>query len=77
MFILIQTGDAKALFMRLEEKGLLENHLFLSQLLHTIRRADLLSLLETDSKRPEETDANPILSDYRLKKNVIYCNWEQ
>uniref|UniRef100_UPI003AAA5EF2 caspase-8 n=1 Tax=Centroberyx gerrardi TaxID=166262 RepID=UPI003AAA5EF2 len=63
--------DGKQLFMRLEEKGLMENHVFLSQLLDTIRRADLLSLLETDSSRPEEgfgpqTDANPVLSDYRV-----------
>ncbi|XP_071399009.1 caspase-8 [Centroberyx affinis] len=63
--------DGKQLFMRLDEKGLMENHVFLSQLLDTIRRADLLSLLETDSSRPEEsfgpqTDANPVLSDYRV-----------
>lgn len=65
MVVLIQIKDAKALFLRLEEKGLLEDSVFLSQLLHIIRRADLLSLLETDSRRPEETDANPILSNYR------------
>lgn len=59
--------DAKGLFKRLEEKGLLENHFFLAELLHTIRRADLLELLETDSRRLEETDANPILPSYRLK----------
>lgn len=51
--------------MRLDEKRLLENHLFLYQLLETIRREDLLSLLETDSRRLEETDSNPILSYYR------------
>lgn len=66
MFVLLQITDAKGLFLRLEEKGLLENHFFLSQLLHTIRRADLLSLLETDSVQIEETDACPILSNYRL-----------
>lgn len=64
--------DAKVLFMRLEEKGLLENHVFLSQLLHTIRRQDLLSLLESDSRRQEETDANPVLSDYRVMLYQIY-----
>nr|AHH30803.1 caspase 8 [Oplegnathus fasciatus] len=64
--------DAKELFLRLEEKGLLENDFFLSQLLQTIRRADLLNLLETDSRRPEETDANPGLSDYRVMLYRIY-----
>ncbi|KAM4604607.1 caspase-8 [Polymixia lowei] len=55
--------NGRELFTRLEEKGLLENRCFLSQLLSTIRRLDLLSLLETDSK---QTDASPILSDYRV-----------
>ncbi|XP_070830541.1 caspase-8 isoform X2 [Chaetodon trifascialis] len=64
--------DAKGLFVRLEERGLLENCAFLSQLLHTIRREDLLSLLETDSRRLEETDANPILSDYSVMLYQIY-----
>nr|XP_046263263.1 caspase-8 [Scatophagus argus]XP_046263264.1 caspase-8 [Scatophagus argus]XP_046263265.1 caspase-8 [Scatophagus argus] len=64
--------DAKGLFLRLEEKGLLENHLFLSELLRTIRRADLLNLLETDSRRPEETDSNPMLSDYRVLLYQVY-----
>lgn len=63
--VFLQVRDAKALFLRLEERGLLDNHIFLSQLLHTIRRADLLSLLETDSRQPVETDANPLLSEYR------------
>eukprot|EP00064_Thunnus_orientalis_P015440 superscaffoldBa00002860_g15492 len=63
--------DAKGLFLRLEEKGLLENNVFLSQLLNTIRRADLLGLLETDSRRTEETDANPILSDYSELNTVL------
>uniref|UniRef100_A0A671TXV2 Caspase-8 n=1 Tax=Sparus aurata TaxID=8175 RepID=A0A671TXV2_SPAAU len=58
--------DARDLFQRLEEKCLLENPSFLSQLLKTIRRADLVSLLETDSGPPAETDSNPILSDYRV-----------
>ncbi|XP_070774486.1 caspase-8 [Enoplosus armatus] len=69
--------DAKGLFLRLEEKCLLENDFFLSQLLQTIRRADLLSLLETDSRRPEETDANPILSDYRVMLYQIYEDMTQ
>ncbi|KAF7653664.1 hypothetical protein LDENG_00079930 [Lucifuga dentata] len=69
--------DGKELFQRLEEKGLLENNSFLSQLLRTIRRADLLNLLETDSRRPEEsfdpqTDAAPVLSDYRVMLYEIY-----
>lgn len=58
--------DARELFIRLREQGLLENLSFLSELLHTIRRADLLNLLETDSRRPVDTDANPILSEYRV-----------
>ncbi|XP_078120749.1 caspase-8 [Sander vitreus] len=64
--------DAKGLFLRLEEKGLMENDFFLSQLLQTICRADLLNLLETDSRRPEETDANPMLSDYRVMLYQLY-----
>uniref|UniRef100_A0A8C9XG64 Caspase-8 n=1 Tax=Sander lucioperca TaxID=283035 RepID=A0A8C9XG64_SANLU len=64
--------DAKGLFLRLEEKGLLENDFFLSQLLQTICRADLLNLLETDSRQPEETDANPMLSDYRVMLYRVY-----
>lgn len=50
--------------MKLEEKRLLENHLFLSDLLKTIRRADLVSLL-SDGRPTEESDANPTLSLYR------------
>ncbi|XP_076601082.1 caspase-8 [Chaetodon auriga] len=69
--------DAKGLFIRLEERGLLENCAFLSQLLHTIRREDLLSLLETDSRRLEETDANPILSHYRVMLYRIYEDMTQ
>lgn len=64
MVVLIQIEDAKGLFMRLEEKRLLENHLFLSELLKIIRRADLVSLLY-DGRPAEESDANPTLSSYR------------
>lgn len=67
-------GDAKKLFLRLEEKGLLDNHLFLRQLLQTIGRADLLNLLETDSRRPEETDAIPMLSEYRVLLYKVYAD---
>lgn len=63
--VFLQVMDAKALFLRLEERGLLDNQTFLSQLLHTIGRIDLLSLLETDGMQPVETDANPMLSEYR------------
>lgn len=64
-FFSLQIKDAKDLFLRLEEKGLLQNDAFLRQLLCTIHRADLLRVLETDSRPPEETDASPVLSDYR------------
>ncbi|XP_063317621.1 caspase-8-like isoform X3 [Pelmatolapia mariae] len=64
--------DAKDLFLRLEEKGLLQNDAFLRQLLYTIHRADLLRVLETDSRPPEETDASPVLSDYRKTLYSIY-----
>lgn len=64
--------DAKELFLRLEEKGLLENSSYLSELLHTIHRADLLSMLESDNRHSEETDAKPMLSDYRLMLYKIH-----
>lgn len=64
-FIVRQIKDAKELFLRLEEKGLLENSSYLAELLHTIHRADLLSMLESDNRQREETDARPMLSDYR------------
>ncbi|XP_037537923.1 caspase-8 [Nematolebias whitei] len=66
--------DAKGLFLRLEERGLLENSSFLSQLLHTIHRADLLNLLNSEGRGQEETDANPILSDYRVMLYRIHEN---
>ncbi|XP_074545053.1 caspase-8 [Halichoeres trimaculatus] len=69
--------DAKELFLRLQEKGLLDDSVFLSQLLNTIRRADLLSFLQTDSRHPEETDANPLLSTYRVMLYNIYQNMTQ
>nr|AVD97789.1 caspase 8 [Miichthys miiuy] len=69
--------DAKALFLRLEERGLLDNHTFLSQLLDTICRKDLLSLLETDSRQPVETDANPMLSEYRVMLYHVYEDMTQ
>ncbi|KAF3699004.1 Caspase-8 [Channa argus] len=64
--------DAKDLFLRLEERGLLDNSNFLSQLLNTIRRADLLTLLETDSRTPVENDASPTLSAYRVMLYKVY-----
>ncbi|XP_040911806.1 caspase-8 isoform X2 [Toxotes jaculatrix] len=70
-------GDAKQLFLRLEEKGLLDNSFFLSQLLSTIRRTDLLNLLETDNSQPEETDASPALSAYRVMLYKIYEDMTQ
>ncbi|KAM4551253.1 caspase-8 [Odontesthes bonariensis] len=65
-------SDAKGLFLKLEEKGLLDNGSFLCQLLHIIHRADLLSLLQTDCRQQEETDANPILSKYRVMLYKIH-----
>ncbi|CAG5896284.1 unnamed protein product, partial [Menidia menidia] len=64
--------DGKTLFMRLEEKGLLENSSFLCQLLQIIHRADLLNQLQNDYRQQEETDANPILSAYRVMLYDIY-----
>ncbi|XP_036821781.1 caspase-8 isoform X3 [Oncorhynchus mykiss] len=62
--------DGRGLFLRLQEKSLLEDHYFLSQLLSVIGRLDLHRLLETDSRQPEQTahtqtDACPALSQYR------------
>uniref|UniRef100_A0A1A8D3S2 Caspase-8 n=1 Tax=Nothobranchius kadleci TaxID=1051664 RepID=A0A1A8D3S2_NOTKA len=64
--------DAKGLFMRLEEKGLLDNPSFLCQLLQTIHRADLTDLLEANSRPQEETDALPVLSQYRVMLYTIH-----
>lgn len=66
--------DAKRLFVRLEEKGLMENIYFLSELLRTIHRPDLANFLETDSRQSsvEEMDANPVLSEYRVMLYRIY-----
>lgn len=64
--------DAKDLFVRLEEKGLLENDAFLCQLLQTISRNDLVSFLGTSNNQFTETDANPLLSDYRVMLYKIH-----
>ncbi|XP_019733387.1 caspase-8 isoform X2 [Hippocampus comes] len=66
-------NDAKVLFSRLEERDC-QNPEFLHQLLHTIRRNDLLSLLKGNRQNVEETDANPIgkLSNYRVMLYQIY-----
>lgn len=64
--------DATDLFQRLEENGRMENSSFLCKLLATIRRADLLSKLETDSSQLEETDATPTLTDYRVMLYEIH-----
>ncbi|XP_061652401.1 caspase-8 isoform X2 [Phyllopteryx taeniolatus] len=65
-------SDAKVLFSRLEEKDLLKNTKFIAQLLHTIRRIDLVRLLETNRQGVEETDAKPMLSNYRVMLYTIY-----
>ncbi|XP_033838949.1 caspase-8 [Periophthalmus magnuspinnatus] len=64
--------DAKGLFSRLEEKGLLENYAFLSQLLQTIGRNDLVNMLRPGYSQLTETDANPMLSDYRVMLYQIH-----
>ncbi|KAM9322893.1 caspase-8-like [Pholidichthys leucotaenia] len=68
--------DAKALFVKLEERRLLDNTIFLFDLLRTIGRADLCKLLETD-EREEETDASPMLSNYRVMLYKIYEDMTQ
>lgn len=64
--------DGKGLFIRLEEKGLLDSDAFLSQLLQTIRRNDLVTLLRASCSQCTETDANPLLSDYRIMLYEIH-----
>ncbi|KAJ8011735.1 hypothetical protein DPEC_G00061340 [Dallia pectoralis] len=59
------------LFQKLQEKGLLEDNHFLSQLLKVIGRQDLVLLLETCTRQAEppgntQTDACPILSQFRV-----------
>lgn len=54
--------------MRLREYNLLDDSFFLSELLDTIHRADLLSLLETDSRRIERAEERPTLSAYRYEQ---------
>ncbi|XP_064849310.1 caspase-8 isoform X2 [Oncorhynchus masou masou] len=63
-------ADGRDLFLRLQEKSLLKDYYFLSQLLSVIGRLDLHRLLETDSRQPEQTahtqtDSCPALSQYR------------
>ncbi|XP_014905925.1 caspase-8 [Poecilia latipinna] len=63
---------ARDLFVKLEEKGFL-NSTFLAELFRTTRRADLLNMLESDSREREETDACPAyLSEYRLMLYKIH-----
>ncbi|XP_041659542.1 caspase-8-like [Cheilinus undulatus] len=68
---------AKDLFLRLEEKGLMGDVFFLSQLLRTINRADLLSQLETDSKGLEESNAAHRLSAYTVMLYEIHQDLNQ
>lgn len=74
LFLFSQIRDARQLFSNLEEKCLMGNSSFLSQLLQTIRRADLLRLLKADSRQLEETDATPLLSEYRWKQRDLSVN---
>lgn len=66
--------DGRGLFVRLEEKDLLENDAFLSQLLETIGRNDLVELLRSNCSQfsRTETDANPLLSEYRVMLYEIH-----
>lgn len=65
LFLFSQIRNARELFSKLEEKCLMGNSSFLSQLLQTIHREDLVRLLKADSRQLEETDARPLLSEYR------------
>lgn len=70
--------DGRGLFLKLQERGLLGNYAFLSQLFNTIGRADLAQRLETeDAGQPWQissiqTDASPVLSDYRIMLYKIH-----
>ncbi|XP_057714142.1 caspase-8 [Corythoichthys intestinalis] len=64
--------DAKILLRKLEERNLMKNTQFLDQLLRTIHRNDLLQHLGTNIQHAVETDANPLLSNYRVMLYRIY-----
>ncbi|XP_042073399.1 caspase-8 isoform X2 [Haplochromis burtoni] len=64
--------QAKELFSRLSEKGLLENNTFLKELLRTIHREDLIIRLKAGSGNLEETDARRVLSNFRIMLYKIY-----
>lgn len=69
--------DAKDLFLRLEDKGLLDNSVFLSQLLSTMGQTKLLSLLGAENRPLQETDSTPVLSKYRVMLYRIYQDLTQ
>lgn len=69
-----QITNIKDLFSSLKEKGLLQNNCFLSQLLSTIDRVDLVRSLGIDSKRSKDTDGSPVLSQYRWTQSHIDFN---
>ncbi|CAI5642003.1 unnamed protein product [Oreochromis niloticus] len=64
--------NIKELFSRLMEKGVLQNNHFLSQILWTIDRIDLVRSLGIDSKRSKDTDESPVLSQYRVMLYKLY-----
>ncbi|XP_077470989.1 caspase-8-like isoform X2 [Stigmatopora argus] len=64
--------DAKVLLNKLEEQNLMRTTQFLDQLLRTIRRHDLLQHLGTNREDAVETDASPMLSNYRVMLYRIY-----
>ncbi|KAM8838559.1 caspase-8-like isoform 2-T2 [Synchiropus picturatus] len=60
--------DAKGLFTELSDRGLLNHSGFLAELLETINRNALLNQLRTHHGWSYDTDATPIVSDYRLHR---------
>ncbi|XP_053739069.1 caspase-8-like isoform X2 [Synchiropus splendidus] len=69
--------DAKGLFTELSDRGLLDHSGFLAELLETINRNGLLNDLRTHHGWSYDTDATPILSDYRKMLYNLYDNCSQ
>ncbi|KAK0134537.1 Caspase-8 [Merluccius polli] len=67
--LFVGVRDGKDLFTQLDQKDLLSNSSFLSELLLTIKRPKLLGLLEPVGP---QTDSIPMLSDYRVMLYNLY-----